>query len=436
MAQQDSNGSGRRDAGDQLAYTYRVTNSSSVTLSAIAVTDGSATAPIRCPATTLAAGAVMTCTSAHVISQADMDSGTITSAAPVVTSTAPGGVVVRDVGNAAVTSLPELASLSSIQSANLVRDRNHNGLVNPGDAVVYHLSVVNTGNVTISSLVVHDGLLSRYGLGMVCSPTSLKPGQRSDCTVGALNVNAGQASRGSLVNYATPAAVTARGTAFVGATTTTTLTLQITAGTTPPPPPVGSGPSNPPTPRVIRRLDLAQYRISYDDVNGNGALTAGETMRLGFTATNAGTTTLYAVSIVDGRMTDDKFTVACATTTLAPGQSTTCATTPISITKPQAKVKGPGFGTNFAYATARDASMVTVRSNTTSLFQGYFITDLRVSALPSTGSQAAGVPALAGLGLIAFGGLILLVSRGPGRSPLRRSTYRPTHRRRSGLSAP
>ena len=57
------NGNGRVDAGDTIAYRFLVTNTGSVTLTGIAITDPKVPA-ITCPATTLAPGASTTCTTA------------------------------------------------------------------------------------------------------------------------------------------------------------------------------------------------------------------------------------------------------------------------------------------------------------------------------------------------------------------------------------
>ena len=70
----DVNGNGRVDAGDTIAYAFLVTNTGTVTLTAVAVSDPVVGA-VSCPVTTLAPGASTTCTATYTFTQADVDAG-------------------------------------------------------------------------------------------------------------------------------------------------------------------------------------------------------------------------------------------------------------------------------------------------------------------------------------------------------------------------
>jgi len=304
------------------------------------------------------------------------------------------------------------------QQPDLVRDVNGDGRVGAGDVLVFRATMTNQGTASSRSPSVSDLFLARQGLQVTCSAASLAVGQSTSCVSGELVVTAEMARSGSLVNQMTPRGVTASGAVIVGATSSTTVALVVPAVVAPP----LSGNGHPPTPRQVKRLDLSQYRVSYDDVNGNGALTAGETMVIGFEALNTGTVTLDDLTIVDKRLSDDKVTITCATRTLAPGQRVLCSTSAITITDPQAKVLGTGFGSNFAYATAATATGDSVRSPTSTLHQGYFISDVQGTALPTTG-VALVVPVGIGLGLLLLGGVALALSRG-GRVPRARHRWR------------
>ena len=61
-----------------IAYSYTVTNSGNVTISAIAVSDDTVDAPPVCLATTLAPAASTTCTATYTVTQADLDAGKVT----------------------------------------------------------------------------------------------------------------------------------------------------------------------------------------------------------------------------------------------------------------------------------------------------------------------------------------------------------------------
>src|SRR6201999_1389344 len=86
----DVNSDGSTDLGDRITWSFLVKNTGTVTL-----TSGGGPAPtagaISCPATTLAPGASTTCTStAHTITQADVDAGTVNNTA-TATGLSPSG---------------------------------------------------------------------------------------------------------------------------------------------------------------------------------------------------------------------------------------------------------------------------------------------------------------------------------------------------------
>jgi hypothetical protein len=406
------------EQGDQLGYVYAVQNTGTTHLHDVSISDPSATSVISCPRSTIASGDTLTCTSAHRLSQPELNAGTLTMPAATVTALDPAGQRVAASSTSATVTPREIASLSASQSFSLTRDRNQNGRVEAGDGVVFRMTVVNTGNVTVRDLMVNDSLLARFGLSMTCSPTTLNPGQRTWCVSSTFTVTGAAAVRGELTNWATARGVSTRGTYVSAATTAVTFSVGNSITST-------LGNSNAlraveAKPRTIRKLTLTQYRLSYDDVNGNGAFTAGETFRLGFSATNEGNTTLFGLTIVDERLKSDNVAIICNATTLAPGETTTCTSDPVTITPFQGKVD-QGYGTNYAYATAYDAANVFVRSNSTQLYQGYFISDIRTSALADTGSTADELAA-AGLALVGVGAFLFLLSRGAGKKLLWRRT--------------
>ncbi len=97
-------------AGQLVTYSFLVTNNGNGPLSGISVADtftapstGSLTA--ACPATTLAAGASMTCTATYAVTQADIDNGVINDSATATGTPASGP---------AVTSAASIASVSVV----------------------------------------------------------------------------------------------------------------------------------------------------------------------------------------------------------------------------------------------------------------------------------------------------------------------------------
>ena len=66
-------------AGQTIPYSYLVTNSGATTLTGISVSDNKVS--VSCPSTTLAKGASETCTATYTVTQADVDSGSVTNSA-------------------------------------------------------------------------------------------------------------------------------------------------------------------------------------------------------------------------------------------------------------------------------------------------------------------------------------------------------------------
>ncbi|MEF2527776.1 MULTISPECIES: DUF7507 domain-containing protein [Streptomyces] len=86
-------------AGEVLHYTFEVTNTGTVPVSGIHLTDnGPGTPPVTCPATTLAPGASMTCTATYTTTEADVKAGRIKNTA-TATGRGPDGTTVTTTSN-------------------------------------------------------------------------------------------------------------------------------------------------------------------------------------------------------------------------------------------------------------------------------------------------------------------------------------------------
>jgi len=86
--------------GDVITYTYTVSNSGSLLLDAIAVSDTKLGTIDGC-ATTLAAGTSTSCTLDYTITQADLDAGSLTTSGEAVASTIPGDIAAIQVSASA-----------------------------------------------------------------------------------------------------------------------------------------------------------------------------------------------------------------------------------------------------------------------------------------------------------------------------------------------
>jgi hypothetical protein len=160
-----------RSPGQRIRYTYVVTNTGNTTLHNVTVTDNRIRG-LRCTPSEgarLAAGAVMHCTATHVITQADVDAGSIRNTA-TVTGRPPAGEAISDKADQTVTAglAPEIK---------ITKAASPQVFTKHGQVITYTYVVTNTGNVTLHDSTVTD---SRYGR-ISCPELTLAPGAAMTC---------------------------------------------------------------------------------------------------------------------------------------------------------------------------------------------------------------------------------------------------------------
>lgn len=193
----DLGADGILNAGDVINYTFEVTNTGNVTLSAITIADVNVTVNGG-PLASLAVGAsdATTFSAAYTILQADMDAGSVTNTATVTGMTPGGGSVTgvsddpantNDVdpdgdGNPSdptITDLPSNGSMELIKTSTI--DDGGDGFADPGDTITYNFTVRNVGNVTLENITITDALVTVNG-GPIAS---LAPGSSDAVTFSA-----------------------------------------------------------------------------------------------------------------------------------------------------------------------------------------------------------------------------------------------------------
>ncbi|MGW2178079.1 DUF7507 domain-containing protein [Streptomyces sp. NPDC001732] len=305
------------EVGDEVTYTYTVTNLGPQALTGLSVTDNRVTTGVNCNATTLAPagqpGSSTTCTGRYTITAADAERGSVTNVA-----TAHGHS-----GGESVESEPDEANVlvASQLGLRLEKSADDTRVYRPGDVVTYTYAVTNTGNATLTGVGVTDDLVPN----VVCEQTTLAPGASTTCT-GRYTVTEADAARGSVVNVAA-AHGRSGSTRVESEPDDVTLRAGTEAGL-----------------QLTKKVDDSRrYRV-------------GDEVTYTYTVTNTGSQPLTGVSITDDRVTG----VTCEATTLAPagqpGSSTTCTGT-YRVTAADAK---RGEVINRAVATAENG---TVRSN-------------------------------------------------------------------------
>src|SRR5690606_31746041 len=182
----DSNSNDMADAGDEITYTFTVTNTGNVDINNITIDDdltGTTDLPIT-PAT-LAPGETGAATATYTIIQSDVDNGGVSKQA-LATGEAPNGDTVEDISgtsedNDTATDTPIIRSpsIALVKTADYV-DSNGNGMSDAGDEITYVFTVTNTGNVTVDNITVDDDLTGTAGLAL--TPSTLAPGETGTAT--------------------------------------------------------------------------------------------------------------------------------------------------------------------------------------------------------------------------------------------------------------
>jgi uncharacterized repeat protein (TIGR01451 family)/LPXTG-motif cell wall-anchored protein len=175
--------------GQTVTYTYTVTNTGSVALSGITVTDDKL-GPITLAATTLAPGASTTGTATKTVTAADPAGGPVVNVA-TATGTTPDGKTVTgkddekvDLAAIAITKVPNVTSASV------------------GDTITYTYTITNTGTVPLSTLGLTDDRLG----ALTPAATTLAPGASTTAT--ATHVVTAADGAGPILNVATVTAAT------------------------------------------------------------------------------------------------------------------------------------------------------------------------------------------------------------------------------------
>ncbi|MFW6870471.1 DUF7507 domain-containing protein, partial [Nocardioides sp. CPCC 206347] len=249
----------------------------------------------------LAPGASMECTATYVVTQADVDAGTVDNTA-TTTGTPPSGPDVTDEDEVQVPGTSEPA-LSLNKRVGSVDDVNDNGLTDLGDEINFVFDLENTGNVTLTGVAVDDPLLAGLGITVTCDPTTLAPGDTVTCAADAPYViTQADVDAGTVENVAT-------------------------ATGTPPSGPVVETPESP----TVTPLDGAPG-IELVKTSDKTDLVVGETMTYTFVATNTGNVTLTDVVVEESAFTGSGTVSAlvcdpAAPSVLAPGASMECTAT-------------------------------------------------------------------------------------------------------------
>ncbi|RDV44093.1 hypothetical protein DOE76_13670 [Leifsonia sp. ku-ls] len=173
-------------AGDTVPFSFVVANTGNVTLSGVTITSTGfsgtdALPPYSCTPSldVLQPGQSATCTADYVLTQADVDAGTIENRAVASGSGPDTARVDAFETTATVTVLPAPA-------LTLVKTANPTTVTRAGERVTYTFAVANTGNLTLDGLRIAEGDFTGAGTlsPVTCQAGPFGPGETRTCTAG------------------------------------------------------------------------------------------------------------------------------------------------------------------------------------------------------------------------------------------------------------
>ena len=260
-------------AGDVLTYRFTVSNDGNLTLTGTTRVEDDKIGTIDCVVGNFTPGTTRICTADYTVTQADLDAGFVTNQA-----FAQNGTLV----SAPVTETVTATTTPGVEITKRALDTT---FAAAGDTLRFEFDVVNTGNVTLSSVSVTDPLIPT----LTCSTTTLAPGASQTCS-GSYTLRQVDIDRGSLTNSADVSATPPSGAPIADADSVT-----VTGST-------------------VTDVRFAKRTLSTDFAQ------AGDVLAYEFDVENIGTTTLSNIAVTDPLAG----TVTCPLTTLAPSASMVC----------------------------------------------------------------------------------------------------------------
>jgi len=299
----DLDGDGLLDPGETVTFTFRVTNTGTVTMSDVAPNDPllqAAGISVTPGPQTLAPGGIATFTATYTPTQAEIDAGKVENTA-TGTGTPPSGPPVESPPDTVIVP-PDQTPRLLIEKTGTLNDSDGDGLIDLGETISYSFRVQNTGTVTLTNVTVNDPLLANAGISVTPGPQTLAPGGIATFTATYTPTQA-DIDAGRVENTAT-------GT-----------------GTPPSGPPIESPPDTIIVPPDQTPGLTIEKTGTLNDGDGDGLIDLGETISYSFLVRNTGTVTMTNVTVNDPLLTNAGISVTPGPQTLAPGGTATFTAT-------------------------------------------------------------------------------------------------------------
>ena len=241
----------------------------------------------------LSAGEIDTDTfsAVYTLTQTDVDAGGVSNQA-LVTGQNPDGNDITDTSDddsnledeITVTDLPQGASISLIKTA-VFNDVDGDGFAQVGETITYNFTVTNTGNVTVTNIIIQDPLVTVTG-----GPIDLEPGETDSTTFVAIyTIVQSDIDTGFVTNQAIATGQDPDGIDVVDISDDNNSVEDDETVTTLP---------------IESSIALEKVGTTLD-IDGDGLIQDGEVIQYTFTVTNTGSLPLDNITITDPLVTVD-----------------------------------------------------------------------------------------------------------------------------------
>ncbi|WP_438263946.1 DUF7507 domain-containing protein, partial [Algibacter lectus] len=347
--------------GEQIVYALIVTNTGNVTLTNVSVTDANADSGSIVPAviSSIAPGVSVSLTATHTITQDEINSGLVSNTASVSGTDTFGNVVTDDsddpndatdndtnadgepddVTNTIIAQNPSM----QLEKVSVFNDENGDGIPQKDETLTYNFSVINTGNVTLTNILVTDPLVTVNG-----GPITLMPTEVNNATFYAVyTITQADMDLGGITNSATVNGEDTNGANVTDTSDDPTNATDFDAN--------GDGEPDDATVTTLAsnpELSVAKTGV-FIDANNDGLAQAGETIQYTFDVSNTGNVTIFGITI-----SDPLVSVSGSAITLVPGETDSTTFTAIYVLN-QTDVN-TGSVENMATASGTDPSGNTI----------------------------------------------------------------------------
>ncbi len=328
----DASGNGVAELGEVLTYTFSVSNTGSLPLSNVKLSDAKLGLSSADCVASLGVGATTTCPllaaerKRYTVTSSDIALGSVINTASATGTPSVGSAITSS--DSRTIPAPAAPALSLVKT--VADSADAGSIANLGETLTYGFTVKNTGNVPLSNVTVSDPMVQ---LGNASCASTLAVGASATCFTGrTYSVTSADIGRGVVTNTAT-----ASGTGSSGGSATTTGTATI--------------PTEAARPAVLLTKSVADSPADSDSI---GSL--GETLTYGFVVTNTGNVPLTSVTITDAAV---GLAQASCVATLEAGASATCPSAPTRIVAAADIERGSITNTALARGTTSGGTAVT-----------------------------------------------------------------------------